>query len=146
MCARLPSTSDPTELTVHRRPVVHRLAGAPKLSSLEHTIERVDRDDDAPAVGWASGPLGGAQAADREIARQTAVRARALAAFAVTRPASADRPPGQPGCMSADRRAARPEVLAEVSEWAAEEVALALSLSSRAAENELVKALTLVHR
>ena len=87
-------------------------------------------------MGWASGPLGAAQAADREIARQTAVRARALAAFAATRPASADRPPGQPGCMSADRRAARPEVLAEVSEWAAEEVALALSVSTRAAERD----------
>ena len=74
------------------------------------------------------------------------MRARALAEFAATRPATVDRPPGLPGCMSADRRAARPEVLAEVSEWAVEEVALALSLSSRTAERELAKALTLVHR
>ncbi|MGK5172154.1 hypothetical protein [Geodermatophilus sp. CPCC 205761] len=58
---------------------------------------------DAPAVGWASGPLGAVQAADREIARQTARRARAVAAFAASRPASADRAQGEPGAMSPDR-------------------------------------------
>ena len=46
-------------------------------------------DASAPAVGWASGPLGAVQAADREIAQQTAVRARAVAEFAATRPATA---------------------------------------------------------
>ncbi|MGY1643934.1 hypothetical protein ACI782_22730 [Geodermatophilus sp. SYSU D00703] len=60
----------------------------------------------APAVGWAAGPLGAVQAADREIARQTAARARAVAAFAATRPASADRAQGEPGAMSAARWAA----------------------------------------
>ncbi|MGY1734659.1 hypothetical protein [Geodermatophilus sp. SYSU D00684] len=35
-----------------------------------------------PPVGLSSGPLGAVQAADREIARQTALRARAVAAFA----------------------------------------------------------------
>src|SRR5690349_3079911 len=70
----------------------------------------------APPVGLASGPLGVAQAADREIARQTAVRARAVAAFAATRPASVDRPQGQRGAMSAQRWAARPEVIRAVSE------------------------------
>ena len=96
-------------------------------------IENVDREDDAPAVGWATGPLGAVQAADRAIARQTALRARALAEFAATRPASDDRQPGQPRCMSADRRASRPEVLAAVSEWAAHELGIALSLPTRTA-------------
>ena len=117
---------------------------------VEHTIERVDREQGSgparPAVGWASGPLGIAQAADREIARQTARRARELAAFAATRPASADRQPGQPGAMSADRRAARPEALTDVSEWAAQEVSLALSITRKAAEDLLDRSLTLVHR
>ena len=99
-----------------------------------------------PAVGWASGPLGVVQSADREISRQTARRARGLAAFAATRPAAADRQPGQPGAMSADRRASRPDVLADVSEWAAQEVALALSITRKAAEDLLDRSLTLVHR
>ena len=99
-----------------------------------------------PAVGWASGPLGEAQAAQRAIARQTAVRFRALAAFAATRPASVDRRPGEKGAMSAERRAARPEVLADVSEWAAQEVAFALDIPTRTAETELDRALTVVRR
>ncbi|WP_231839541.1 HNH endonuclease signature motif containing protein [Blastococcus saxobsidens] len=100
----------------------------------------------APVAGWASGPLGAVQAADREIARQTAVRARAVAEFAASRPASVDRQPGEPGAMSAERRAARPQVLADVSEWAAQELAVALSLSTEAAEQLLTRSLTLVHR
>ncbi|MCF6505911.1 DUF222 domain-containing protein [Blastococcus sp. MG754426] len=99
-----------------------------------------------PAAGWAAGPLGAVQAADREIARQTARRARAVAEFAATRPASADRPAGQPGAMSEARRAARPEVLAGVSEWAAQELVVALSLSAQAADQLLTRSLTLVHR
>lgn len=111
-------------------------------------IDHMDKVEvrEAPAVGWASGPLGVVQAADREIARQTARRARAVAAFAATRPAAADRQPGQPGCMSADRRASRPEVLAEVSEWAAQELVVALSISEKAAVDLLTRSLTLVHR
>ncbi len=103
-------------------------------------------DSSAPAVGWASGPLGAVQAADREIARQTAVRARAVAAFAASRPASADRAPGEPGAMRADRRAARPEPLRAVSEWATPELAIALNLTAQAAEALLERSLTLVHR
>jgi hypothetical protein len=99
-----------------------------------------------PAVGWAAGPLGVVQAADREIARHTAVRARAVAEFAASRPASVDRPPGEPGCMSAERRASRADVLAEVSEWAAQELRVALSISAPAAEALLTRSLTLVHR
>lgn len=100
----------------------------------------------APAVGWAAGPLGEVQAASREIARQTAVRARAVAAFAASRPASADRPAGAPGAMSADRRAARAEVLSDVSEWAVQELVVALSITTTAAGNLLERSLTLVHR
>ncbi|TYP86121.1 DUF222 domain-containing protein [Blastococcus xanthinilyticus] len=100
----------------------------------------------APAAGWASGPLGAVQAAGREIARQTALRARAVAEFAASRPASADRQPGEPGAMGADRRAVRPDVLAGVSEWAVQELALAQEISSQAAEALLTRSLTLVHR
>ncbi|WP_242471155.1 MULTISPECIES: HNH endonuclease signature motif containing protein [unclassified Blastococcus] len=99
-----------------------------------------------PTAGWASGPLGAVQAADREISRQTAVRARAVAAFAATRPASADRPADVPGSMSEERRAARPQVLADVSEWVGDELALALEVSGSAAETLLERSLTLVHR
>ncbi|WP_245887756.1 HNH endonuclease signature motif containing protein [Geodermatophilus tzadiensis] len=100
----------------------------------------------APTVGWALGPLGAAQAADREIARQTALRARAVAAFAATRPATTDRAQGERGAMSAQRWAARAEVLRPVSEWATQELAVALDLTTQAAEAELVRSLTLVQR
>lgn len=92
------------------------------------------------------GLLGAVQAADREIARQTALRARAVAEFAATRPASLDRAQGERGAMSAERWAARPEVLRPVSEWAAQELTVALSLSETAAEALLTRSLTLVHR
>lgn len=59
----------------------------PVLSEVEHMIGRMEQQ---PSVGRASGPLGAVQAADREIARQTAVRARALAAFAAARPGSVE--------------------------------------------------------
>ncbi|MGY1669245.1 DUF222 domain-containing protein [Geodermatophilus sp. SYSU D00710] len=101
---------------------------------------------DEPPVGWASGPLGEVQAADREASRQTARRYRAIAAFAATRPASVDRQPGEPGSMSAERWAARAEVLRPVSEWAAHELSIALDLTAQRAEEELARSLTLVHR
>src|SRR3954453_20314863 len=100
----------------------------------------------APTVGWAAGPLGAVQAADREIARQTAIRARAVAAFAATRPASADRAQGERGAMSAERWAARAEVLRAVSEWATPELAVALNLTQQAAGAEPARSLTLVTR
>jgi hypothetical protein len=109
-------------------------------------IEDMEALAGGPAVGWASGPLGAVQAARREIARQTAVEARALAAFAATRPASVDRQPGEQGAMAAERRAARPEVLADVSEWAAQELAMAVSIPTSTAEDQLARALTLVSR
>ncbi|MGY1847991.1 MULTISPECIES: DUF222 domain-containing protein [unclassified Blastococcus] len=100
----------------------------------------------APPVRLAAGPLGEVQAADREIARQTALRARAVARFAADRPADGDRAQGEPGAMSPERWAARPEVLRGVSEWATQELMIALSLSARAAEALLVRSLTLVER
>src|SRR4051794_2328689 len=107
-----------------------RAGAGPPVSVSGRTYDRCMTDGPlAPTVGWASGPLGVVQAADREIGRQTALRARAVAEFAATRPASADRPPGQPGSMSADRRAVRPEVLADVSEWAGQELVVALSIT-----------------
>ena len=99
-----------------------------------------------PTVGWATGPLGEVQSSAREIARLTAAQARAVAEFAASRPSSADRQPGQPGAMSAARRASRPEVLAQVSEWAAQELVVALSISSHTAEELLARSLTLVER
>ncbi|NEK86398.1 HNH endonuclease [Blastococcus saxobsidens] len=113
---------------------------------MEEAPTRTVADGGAPAAGWASGPLGAVQAADREIARQTAVRARAVAEFAASRPASVDRQPGEPGAMSAARRAARPQVLVDVSEWATQELALALSLSTEAAQQLLERSSTLVRR
>ncbi|SNS70807.1 hypothetical protein SAMN04488107_3508 [Geodermatophilus saharensis] len=101
---------------------------------------------DEPVVGWASGPLGAVQAADREIGRQTALRARAIAAFAASRPASADRQPGEAGAMAAERWASRAEVLRPVSEWATSELAIALNVTTQRAEEELVRSLTLVGR
>ncbi|WP_336028884.1 HNH endonuclease signature motif containing protein [Geodermatophilus sp. FMUSA9-8] len=100
----------------------------------------------APAVGWASGPLGLVQACDREVSRRSALRYRAVAAFALSRPASVDRPQGTRGAMAADRWAVRPELLRSVSEWATQELSIALSLTATAAESLLTTSLTLVHR
>ena len=50
----------------------------------------------APPVGLAPGPLGVVQAGDRADARRIAAEARALAEFAASRPASADRAQGSP--------------------------------------------------
>jgi hypothetical protein len=99
-----------------------------------------------PSVALSEGPLGAVQAADREIAHQTAVRAKAVAKFAASRPATADRGQGEPGAMSPERWAVRPDVLRSVSEWAAQELVVALSISTQAAESLLERSLTLVHR
>ncbi|MDK3255952.1 HNH endonuclease signature motif containing protein [Blastococcus capsensis] len=99
-----------------------------------------------PPVGLAGGPLGAVQAADREFARQTALRARAVATFAADRPADGDRAQGEPGAMSPERWAARPEVLRGVSEWATQELVIALSVSAEAAQKELTRSVTLVER
>ncbi|WP_156036350.1 HNH endonuclease signature motif containing protein [Blastococcus sp. URHD0036] len=91
--------------------------------------------------------LSQALAAWRDEARSAARGVRALAAFARLRPHGAlDRQPGEPGAMSATTRAARPEALAEVSEWAVDEVALALRMSAATASDRLSDALVLVER
>src|SRR5215204_6330465 len=133
-------------MSVHRSPRILFLSVVERM--LEHMKDpgSTASANVPPAAGWASGPLGAVQRAQRRIARETAVQARALAAFAASRPVSVDRPAGEPGAMSADRRAARPEVLADVSEWAAQEVSMALSVPTSTADRELVRALTLVHR
>ncbi|SHN83056.1 hypothetical protein SAMN05660350_03363 [Geodermatophilus obscurus] len=97
-------------------------------------------------MGWAEGPLGAVQAAAREMSRQAALRVRAVAAFAASRPAAADRVQGERGAMSAQRWAARAAVLWPVSEWAAQELSIALNLTVPAAEAELARSLTLVSR
>jgi hypothetical protein len=85
-----------------------------------------------------------AGAAHRASGRAAARQLRALAEFTRHRPAgSFDRAPGEPGAASAASRAARPEVLTTVSEWAADEVATRLHLSGSAAQDLLVLAVTL---
>ena len=100
----------------------------------------------AAPVALSEGPLGAIQAADREIGKQTAIRARAVAEFAASRPSSADRAQGEPGAMSAQRWSARPEILRPVSEWAGRELMVALSISAQAADSLLHRSLTLVLR
>ena len=88
--------------------------------------------------------LDAAVAAHRASGRAAAARLRALAAFARHRPAGAfDRAPGELGAASAQSRAARPAVLTNVSEWAVDEVATRLHLTSHAAQTQLVLAVTL---
>jgi hypothetical protein len=94
-----------------------------------------------PQVGAAEGPLGEVQEAEREIARWTAVRSRKLTEYAETRPASADRAQGEPGAMSAERYAARPEILKQASEWTAQEVSVALTCTQTRADRLLTESL-----
>jgi hypothetical protein len=100
----------------------------------------------APQVDLGSGALGEAQAADREIGRLYALRARKLAEFAAARPASADRAQGEPGAMSAERWALRPEILKPTSEWAAAEASIAFARTQAWAGGQLEEALTLGQR
>src|SRR3954468_16237550 len=117
---------------------------------LERMIEGVSAPSEplafGPQVALGEGPLGAAQVADRAMAAAFVARVRALVEFAAGRPASADRAQGEPGAMSPQRWAARPELLRSVSEWAAPELVVALSISSQAAEALLERSLTLVHR
>jgi hypothetical protein len=96
---------------------------------------------------------GGVRALDRarnasdEIARLSAVVADSLTAFARCRPSQGfDRQPGERGAMSAATRAARPAALTEFSEWAVDEVAVALRMSGGTAQRQLVEAVTLTER
>src|SRR3954451_12011368 len=111
-------------------------------------IECVTTAADPPAFGpqtaLGRGPLGAAQAADRAMAAAFVARVRAIAAFPTERPSSADRAQGEPGAMSAQRWAARPEILAPVSEWAAPELSIGLTCARRKAEDLIGQALMLV--
>ena len=86
------------------------------------------------------------RAAQAEIGRQQARQARALAAFAASRPSSLDRTDQEIGAAAAATRAARPAALTPVSEWAVDEVAVALTLSGTAASRLLVESLLLVEK
>ena len=85
-------------------------------------------------------------AAERDAARVAAERAEALTAFARCRPSSLDRPDTEIGAAAARTRAARPAALTEVSEWAVDEVAVALRLTAPAASALLVDSVLLVDR
>src|SRR3954451_8639415 len=122
------------------------VARRPRASRRRTADRSSEWPEPVPAVALSSGPLGAVQAADREIARQTALRARAVAAFAAARPASADRAQGEPGAMSTDRWAVRPELLRPVSEWATPEAAIALTRAQTRAAGLLEESCTLVCR
>jgi hypothetical protein len=109
-------------------------------------IEHMTETAFAPPPAVSAGPLGVVQSANREIARLTAVRARALADFAASRPASVDRQQGERGAMSPQRWAARPEVLRPVSEWATQELQVALAYTEGSAQALLERSLRLVSR
>ncbi|TKJ28341.1 HNH endonuclease signature motif containing protein [Blastococcus sp. CCUG 61487] len=88
--------------------------------------------------------LDDALAAAKQLSRSEARRVRALAAFARSRPAAMfDRAPGERGAASEASRAARPDALTEVSEWAVDEAAATLKVSARTASQMLVDAVTL---
>ena len=86
------------------------------------------------------------RAAQAAIGAQEARRARSIAAFCRSRPASLDRPETEIGAAAAATRAARPAALLPVSEWAVDEVAVALSLTESGASRLVVQSLQLVER
>jgi hypothetical protein len=107
-------------------------------------------DDRLAEVGAAfeagAAHLADVRSASTELGRCEARRARALVAFAGSRPASSDRPDGEVGAAAAATRAARPAIMAAVSEWAVDEVAVALSITEEAAARLLADSLRLVSR
>jgi hypothetical protein len=91
--------------------------------------------------------LAAARAAQWEQRRLAAVQVRELAAFAALRPAGElDRPDDEVGAAAAASRAARPATLTKVSEWAVDEVMLALGLSSQAATALLAESIVLAEQ
>ncbi len=80
----------------------------------------------------------------RAIGAAEARRARWIVDFCRSRPSSNDRPDTEIGAAAAATRAARPPVLATVSEWAVDEVATALSVTSARAQAWMVQSLQLV--
>jgi hypothetical protein len=90
--------------------------------------------------------LAAVRSAQAVIGAQEARRARAIADFCRSRPASLDRPESEIGAAAAATRAARPTALLPVSEWAVDEVAVALSLTESSATRLVVRSLQLVER
>ena len=88
--------------------------------------------------------LGQARAAQAAIGAGEAARARALVAFAYSRPSTLDRPDTEIGAAAGSTRAARPTVLAAVSEWAVDEIAVGLGITGAAATTLLTESLRLV--
>ena len=94
-----------------------------------------------------AGHLAAAKAVRLRQCRDAAELARALTAFAAARPAAVlDRPDGEVGAAAAASRAARPAVLTSVSEWAVDEVMVALGLSSPAAARLLADSVALTQQ
>ncbi|WP_369131035.1 DUF222 domain-containing protein [Modestobacter roseus] len=116
-------------------------AGAEPDSPLEGNAERLDR-----LVTAGRAHLDLARGAARQQACAAAEQARALAAFARTRPSSLDRSDAEIGAAAAQTRAGRHSALATVSEWAVDEVMVALGLTTDAATTLLVDSLLLVDR
>src|SRR3954468_795102 len=124
---------------------------------LVHVFEHADVVDQ-PSVGWPEETFepwreslqDSALALDmlreeqRRIGAAEAWRARWVADFCRSRPASNDRPDTEIGAAAAATRAARPSILATVSEWAVDEVATALSITSAKAQMWMVQSLQLV--
>jgi hypothetical protein len=89
--------------------------------------------------------LAAAKAAAVQQNKLAAAQARALAAFAACRPADLlDRSDEEVGSAAAASRAARPEALTDVSEWAVDEAMATLGLPSRTAGHLLTESVTLV--
>jgi hypothetical protein len=126
---------------------------------IEHVIEQ-DVSSGQPSVGWSEEAFApwrealenGALALDmlreeqQRIGSAEAWRARWLVDFCRSRPASQDRPDTEIGAAAAATRAARPSILATISEWAVDEVATALSITSAKAQAWMVQSLQLVDR
>ena len=108
----------------------------------------LDARADRSAASFEAGALHLSQvrAAQAVIGAQQARRAREIAAFCRSRPASLDRPESEIGAAAAATRAARPAALLPVSEWAVDEVAVALSLTESSATRLVVQSLQLVER
>jgi hypothetical protein len=124
---------------------------------LEHVFEAADVVADPPAgwseetfTSWRESLEDGALALDmlreeqQRIGAAEAWRARWIVDFCRSRPASNDRPNTEIGAAAAATRAARPSILVTVSEWAVDEVATALSLTSAKATAWMVQSLQLV--
>ena len=112
------------------------LLGDPDAVHQSESDQESDEDIDGAVAGWRESLENGGLLLDllreeqRTIGAAEARRARWVADFCRSRPASADRPDTEIGAAAAATRAARPSILATVSEWAVDEVATALSITT----------------